>query len=207
MLEEKKQVNQVPKLITLSAKALYKSDPLQFFTFYKNKELPIAIQETYINEPLQKMVKKQEEVYLKKIAKRKEKVDYKATNLEKNCFFRNCTALTMTSIGGGIHLGVYYILKASGASFSTTLTFLSTIPATLVVAACFSPCANYLFAKAVAQCMTPGVTDNVIDLNQIVIENSHVYSPKLPMPEESWDSKNSDTDEILEEENASNFSM
>ncbi|STY28645.1 Uncharacterised protein [Legionella wadsworthii] len=205
---EKEKVKQVPKLITLSAKALYKSDPIQFFTFYKNKELPIAIEDTYVNEPLQKMVQKQEEVYLKKIAKRKEKVDYKATNLEKNCFFRNCTALTMTSLGGGIHLGVYYILRASGASFSTTLTFLSTIPATLVVAACFSPCANYLFAKAVAQCTTPGVTDNVIDLHQIVIESSSVSFSKPPTPKESWDSKNSDKDEILEEhENASNFNM
>ncbi|CAM2962112.1 Uncharacterised protein [Legionella steigerwaltii] len=182
MLEAEKkppQPRKIPKLITLAAQVINKTNPHLFFTLYNNKTLPHEIENQYVNPPVQKLVKEHEEIYRSNDRKRKRKVDNFSSHLEENNCYRKCASLTMAALGGGIHLSTYYILRASGASSSVTFTFLTTIPATIIVMACFSPCAVHLLAKGIANCVTPRVSNEEIDLNKKVadIESQRHKSP------------------------------
>lgn len=162
------QTRQIPKLLTLTAQAINKTNPNLFFTLYQNKKLPPEIEDQYINPPVQKLVKEHEEIYKSNVKHRKEDVGYCASRLDKDTCYRKCVGLTMAALGSGVHLSVYYILRASGASSSATITFLATIPATICVLTCFSPCAAHLLSKGIANCVIPGVPNEEIDLNDKV---------------------------------------
>ncbi|AWN73653.1 hypothetical protein LEAN103870_10260 [Legionella anisa] len=168
MPENKTQPQQVPKLIDLTAEVIKKTNPHLFFTLYKNKVLPSQIEDEYVNPPIQALVKKHEHIYLANVKERKEVVNDRSSHIQGNCCFKNCASLAMTALGGGVHLAVYYILRTAGASDSTTLTFLSCIPATIIVSACFSPCATFLMAKGIAHCITSGVPKETVDLNEVI---------------------------------------
>lgn len=87
----------------------------------------------------------------------------------------------MMALGGGIHLGIYFILRSSGVPYSTTLTYLATLPVTLCVTACFSPCAAILLAKGIAHCVTPDVPEETVDLNEIVTNMANLEEEKRQM--------------------------
>ncbi|HHT0592764.1 TPA: hypothetical protein ACTXXA_002001 [Legionella anisa] len=168
MPENKTQPQQIPKLITLAAEVIKKTNPHLFFTLYKNKVLPSQIEDEYVNPPIQALVKKHEHIYLANVKERKEVVNDRSSHIQGNCCFKNCTSLAMTALGGGVHLAAYYILRTAGASDSTTLTFLSCIPVTIIVTACFSPCATFLLAKGIAYSITPRVPNEKVDLTEVV---------------------------------------
>lgn len=170
MPEKKNQPQQVPNLVTLAAEVIKKTNPHLFFTLYENKKLRLEIENKYINPPIKELVNQHEEIYLAKVKERKETVNERSASIEGNTCYRKCTSIVMTALGSGVHLGVYYILRASGVPYSTTLTFLATIPATMVVTACFSPCASILLAKGMARCVTPGVPPVVVDLTEVVTD-------------------------------------
>ncbi|MGM9452087.1 hypothetical protein ACTAZI_02005 [Legionella bozemanae] len=168
MFENKAQPKQIPKLITLTAEVIKKTNPHLFFTLYGNKKLPPQIENEYINPPVQELVKQHEHIYWANVKERKEEVKYRSSRIEVDCCFKKCTSLTMMALGSGVHLGIYYILRASGVPYSTTITYLATLPVTLCVTACFSPCAAFLLAKGIANCITPDVPEETVDLYEVV---------------------------------------
>ncbi|MCE0723005.1 MULTISPECIES: hypothetical protein [Legionella] len=168
MHEKNIQPQQIPKLISLTAEVIKKTNPHLFFTLYKNKDLPSQIEDQYVNPSIQTLVKEHENIYFANAKERKEVVNDRSFRIETNCFFKNGTGLAMTAVGSGIHLGIYYILRSAGASYSTTVTFLACIPVTIIVTACFSPCATILLAKGIARGITPSVPNEEIDLTDVV---------------------------------------
>ncbi|WP_454780524.1 hypothetical protein [Legionella sp. WA2022007384] len=161
---------QIPKLITLAAQKLEKTNPHLFFTFYKNKKLPPELENQYINPSVQKLVSQEERIYLANVKERKETINERSSKLNDNCCYRKCSTLASMALGSGVHLGIYYILRATGTPYSTTMTFLATIPATVIVTGCFSPCASILLSKLIAHCSTPKVPDGVVDLTEVVTQ-------------------------------------
>ncbi|KTD42135.1 hypothetical protein [Legionella parisiensis] len=168
MFGNKPQSKQVPKLITLTAEVIKKTNPHLFFTLYGNKELPPQIENEYVNPPVQELVKQHEHIYLANVKERKDEIKYRSARIETDYCFKKCAGLMMLALGSGVHLGIYYILRSSGVPYSTTITFLATLPATVCVTACFSPCAAILLAKGIARCITPGVPEETVDLTEIV---------------------------------------
>ncbi|MCW8398365.1 hypothetical protein OQJ26_06120 [Legionella sp. PATHC038] len=159
---------EVPKLATLAAQKINKTNPHLFFTLFNNKELPAEIENDFINPTVQKLIDEHENIYWSNVNKRKQKVDNCSSRLDSESCYRNCASLTMAALSGGVHIGVYYILRASGVSSSTTFTFLATIPATIIVMGCFSPFAVHLLSKGIANCVIPKVPREVVDLNEEV---------------------------------------
>lgn len=181
MFGNKAQPKQVPKLITLAAEAIKKTNPHLFFTLYKNKTLSHEIENKYVNPPVQELVKQHEQIYLTNVEERNENVKYCSSRIEADCCFKKCASLTMMALGSGIHLGIYFILRSSGVPYSTTLTYLATLPVTLCVTACFSPCAAILLAKGIAHCVTPDVPEETVDLNEIVTNMANLEEEKRQM--------------------------
>ncbi|KTC78916.1 hypothetical protein [Legionella cherrii] len=157
---------EVPKLATLAAQTINKTNPHLFFTLFNNKKLPAEIENRYINPSVQKLVNEHEKVYWSNVNERKQKVDNCSSRLDSDPCYRKCASLTMAALSGGVHIGVYYILRASGVSASTTFTFLVTIPATIIVMGCFSPFAVHLLSKGIANCVIPRVPSEEVDLNE-----------------------------------------
>ncbi len=179
MPEKKNQPQQVPKLVTLAAEVIKKTNPHLFFTLYENKKLHLEIENQYVNPSIQELVNQREKIYLAKVKERKETVNERSASIEENTCYRQCTGLVMMALGSGVHLSIYYILRASGIPYSTTLNFLAAIPATVVVATCFSPCASVLLAKGIARCVTQGVPHEVVDLTEVVTDIESKKPPYL----------------------------
>ena len=170
---------QIPTLATLAAQKLEKTYPHLFFTFYKNKELPLELENQYINPPVQKLVSQHEQIHLINVKERKKMINERSSALNDNCCYRKCSSLAFMALGAGVHLGIYYILRANGAPYSTTLTFLATIPATVIVTGCFSPCASILLSKLIAHCSTPNVPEEVVDLTEVVTHKESQEQAKM----------------------------
>ncbi|MGL5743135.1 MAG: hypothetical protein ACRCXC_11655 [Legionella sp.] len=152
-------------------------NPNLFFAFYKNKVLGPEIENQYIAPQIEKLVAQHDLVYLAKMEEREQKVDECSNLMRTDCCYQKCCSLITMALGCGAHVGGYFILLASNTPASTALTFLATLPATAVVSACFSPCASHVFAKYLARCCTPGVPNEVVDLNDLVTE-SEVQNPQ-----------------------------
>ncbi|PWY57022.1 hypothetical protein DGG96_01160 [Legionella qingyii] len=161
-------VQQIPKLATLAAKEIEKSNPHLFFTLYKNTTLPLDLENQYINPLVQDLVNKHGKIYLANIKKRKKLIDERSSAIEEDCCYKKAITLAMVALGTGVHFGIYFILRASGVPHSTTLTFLATIPVTVIVMGCFSPCASILLSKLIARGTVPDIPSEVVDLTEVV---------------------------------------
>lgn len=148
---------------------------LTFFSFYKSKQILPEIENKYVNPTIQKLIDEREKIYLSNVEKRKRKIANYTSRLDENECFRKCTYLALIALSAGVHMSIYYIMKASGVSSSTSITFLATMPATIMVMACFSPFATHYLSKAMAHCAAPRVRNEPIDLEKELadIESNH----------------------------------
>lgn len=77
------QPEQIPKLATLAAKKIEKTNPHLFFTLYNNKILPLELENQHINPLVQDLVIKHEKIYLANIKERKKLIDERSSAIEE----------------------------------------------------------------------------------------------------------------------------
>ncbi|WP_454785231.1 hypothetical protein [Legionella sp. WA2024007413] len=171
----------IPTLVTLAAQKIEKTNPHLFFTLYNNKKLPPDLESQYITPLVQKLVSQHKDIYLANVKERDEMIMERSSNINENCCYRKCAILAAMALGAGVHLGIYYILRASEVPYSTSLTFLTTLPATVIVTGCFSPCASILVSKLIAHCSIPNVPDEVVDLTEVVTHMESQQQPKISL--------------------------
>ncbi|WP_133141146.1 hypothetical protein [Legionella spiritensis] len=157
----------------LAAKQLKKSNPNQFFKFHNNIVLDKEIQEQFVEPAVAQIIKKQEHLFERKVLARQEQVEDCSGNLAQNRCFSKTTASMGLVVTAGIHLGIYFILKASNVSQSTQSTFLLTMPLTAIAGICGGVFMVRQIASCLAHCCIPGVSNNItVDLNEIADEEN-----------------------------------
>lgn len=166
--------SKVPTLQILAARAIQKSNPNLFFRL-QSLETDPEIKKTFIDPKLQTLTNKLTEEYQVKVEIREEKIEDCSSSLGSDKCFSKCSSFTLATLMSGVHVGIYYILKAADVDSSAQTAFICTIPATICFSICAGVCLSKQIAKGLASCFTPSVPNKItIDLDELG-RNSNPY--------------------------------
>lgn len=164
--------SKVPSLKSLAANAVQKTNANLFFSCTHLK-LP-EIKKGFIDKELEALTHELTEDYQTKVEAKNEKIEECSSNLSSNECFVKCSAFTLTTLMAGVHVGIYYILKAAAVDPSTQIAYISSIPATICFSMCVGVCLNRQITKCLSSCFTPSVPDKItVDFDELG-RQSHV---------------------------------
>ncbi|HAT8178801.1 TPA: hypothetical protein JA361_04845 [Legionella pneumophila] len=167
------QTSKVPSLKFLAANAVQKTNANLFFKLH-SFETPPEIKNEFIDKRLETLTAQLTEDYQTKVEARKEKIEDCSSNLSSNECFVKCSVFTLTTLMAGVHVGIYYILKAAAVDSSTQTAYISSIPATICFSMCVGVCLNRQITKCLGYCFTPSVPENItVNLDELG-RKSHV---------------------------------
>ncbi|HDV5939471.1 TPA: lpg2692 family Dot/Icm T4SS effector [Legionella pneumophila] len=159
--------SKVPSLKSLAANVIQKTNPNLFFRLH-SLETPPEIKKGFIDKELEALTRELTEDYQTKVEARNEKIEECSSNLSSNECFVKCSAFTLTTLMAGVHVGIYYILKAAAVDPSTQIAYISSIPATICFSMCVGVCLNRQITKCLSSCFTPSVPDKItVDLDEL----------------------------------------
>lgn len=159
--------SKVPTLQVLAAREIQKSNPNLFFRL-QSLETDPEIKKAFIEPKLQTLTNQVTKEYQIKVEAREEKIEKCSSSLSSDSCFAKCSSLTLATLLSGVHVGIYYMLKAADVDPSAQTTFICTIPATICFSICAGVCLNKQIAKCLASCFTPSVPNKItIDLDEV----------------------------------------
>ncbi|APF04410.1 TPA: hypothetical protein RG395_001586 [Legionella pneumophila] len=167
------KTSKVPSLKFLAAKVVEKTNANLFFRLH-SLETPPEIKKEFIDNKLEALTHELTEDYQTQVEARKEKIEECSSNLSSNECFVKCSSFALTTLMAGVHIGIYYILKAAAVDSSTQIAYISSIPATICFSMCVGVCLNRQITKCLGSCFTPSVPDKItVDLDELG-RQSHV---------------------------------
>ncbi|HHF7347712.1 TPA: hypothetical protein ACPSKE_000878 [Legionella feeleii] len=163
---------QVPSLKILAGKAVKQR---HLFFDLRNQELPPEIVTHHIQPIIDQLVSEREKSYFLQLEERQEKIAELSSELQQQGWFSKLLSWTLGLGLTGLHIGIYFILKANDdIPDQTKLAFISSVPASFFVGLCAGACClPRPLAWTFAYFRTPRIpSKQVIDLNEEALKDS-----------------------------------